>query len=118
MSNNTLPPGFNSGCKIWLEKDGLSLGDGLFKLLSGVARFGSISRAAAHVGMSYRAAWGKIKEAENRWNIKLVRTQVGGETGGGAVLTEEGAAILTRYEVFRRQAEVSIQELFTELFEK
>lgn len=118
LLNNTTFQDFKPGYKIWLEKDGLAFGDGLFELLSGVARLGSISRAASDVGMSYRAAWGKIKEAENRWNIKLVLTQVGGETGGGTILTEEGFQILTKYEIFRRQAEISIQELFNELFKR
>ncbi len=117
MAGNDPMPKFNLGFKVWLEKDGLSFGDGLFYLLSGVARLGSIARAAADLNMSYRAAWGKIKEAERRWNITLILTHIGGETGGGAVLTPEGEELLARYYLFRKKAEDMARELFTDVFD-
>jgi len=109
-------PHFNVGSKVWLERNGRSCGDGLFILLSGVARLGSIARAASDTGMSYRAAWGKIKEAEKSWNIVLVRTQIGGESGGGAVLTAEGEELLAKFQRFKQMAEGAVQELFDGLF--
>lgn len=102
--------------KIWLEKDGAIFGDGLYRLLSNVAALGSISQAAREMGMSYRAAWGKIKGAEERWKLPLVITQVGGEMGGGARLTPEAAELLVRFKRLRQEVDNFVKDSFTEIF--
>lgn len=109
---------FNAGWKIWLEKDGITFGDGLFLLLNSIARVGSISQAAGEMKMSYRSAWGKIKEAEKRWGVCLVKTQVGGETGGGASLTPEAQELLIRYQCFKREVDGALREIFVRAFLK
>ena len=78
--------GFKAEYKIWLEKDGAIFGDGLCDLLSSISGLGSIACAARELGMSYRAAWGKIRVAEKKWGIPLVVTRVGGAAGGWAKL--------------------------------
>lgn len=93
--------GFKPGCKVWLEKDGAVFGEGLYDLLSRIERTGSIASAASEMGMSYRAAWGKIKVAEKKWRIKLVNTRVGGDSGGGASLTGEAGLLLDRFRRLR-----------------
>jgi len=103
--------------KIWLENDGVIFGDGLFVLLSNVTRFGSISQAAREMGMSYRAAWGKIKVAERRCGVPLVLTQVGGEMGGGARLTPEGEELLEKFYRMRQEVDKFILNSFKEIFE-
>ena len=108
---------FHAGHKIWLEKDGAIFGDGLFKLLSNVAVFGSISQAAREMGMSYRAAWGKIKLAEKCWRVPLVLTQVGGEMGGGAKLTPEADGLLQRYRRLRQEVERFVERSFDDIFQ-
>lgn len=102
--------------KIWLEKEGAIFGDGLFNLLSNVSLLGSISQAAREMGMSYRAAWGKIKVAERRWKVSLVITQVGGEMGGGAQLTPEAEGLLFRYRRLREEADRFLNDSFQEMF--
>ncbi|MFZ5590566.1 MAG: winged helix-turn-helix domain-containing protein [Bacillota bacterium] len=109
--------GFNPGCKFWLEKGGRVYGDGLFNLLLLVREKGSISAAASELGMSYRAAWGKIKQAERSWGLKLVETRVGGECGGGAALTREAQDLLHRYEQYRQEAARAVRRVFHQLFE-
>ncbi|MCL6611043.1 MAG: LysR family transcriptional regulator [Peptococcaceae bacterium] len=93
--------GFKPGCKVWLEKDGAVFGEGLYDLLSRIERTGSIAAAASEMGMSYRAAWGKIKVSEKKWQIRLVNTRVGGDTGGGASLTGEARMLLARFRELR-----------------
>jgi molybdate transport system regulatory protein len=105
--------GFKPGCKVWFEKDGAVFGEGLYSLLFLIDREGSISGAASGMGMSYRAAWGKIKSAENKWGIKLVDTQVGGESGGGARLTAEARTLLDKFREFRKHRDKSVNELYT-----
>lgn len=84
--------------KIWIEHDGKQIfGEGIYRLLQLVEKYGSINRAAAAQNMSYRQAWGKINTIEKRLGIKLLERHKGGEYGGGAVLTKEARDIMKRY---------------------
>lgn len=104
--------------KVWLESDGeIVFGDGLSRLLSGIAQQGSISRAASSMKLSYREAWGRIKRAEESLGVKLLIKQVGGEEGGGARLTPEAEKLLDRYRKFRSEIEAAMRKIFEENFE-
>lgn len=47
--------------KVWLERDGrYAFGLGMCEILRAVDRTGSIKRAAAELGKSYRHVWGRI----------------------------------------------------------
>jgi len=105
----------NAKSKIWIEKDGKPVfGDGRATLLETIDRLGSINKAAREMKMSYRHAWGEVKLIEKRLGMKLLKTQVGGRKGGGAILTAEGREFLERYHRFRD----GINELVNERFEK
>lgn len=108
---------FQPHCKVWLERGGTNYGDGLYYLLLNVRDHGSISRAAKLMNMSYRAAWGKIKTAEKNWGFRLVNTQVGGDSGGGASLTEEGIKLLESYGEYRRKMDLAAVRIYQECFE-
>jgi molybdate transport system regulatory protein len=74
----------------WIEKDGkVVLSLWRIRLLESVRDTGSISAAASQMGISYRRAWDKIHECEERLGVRLVETQTGGEGGGGSSLTPE-----------------------------
>lgn len=50
---------------LWLETgDGMLLGLGRIQLLELVEELGSLNKAASAMGMSYRAAWGRMKQTE------------------------------------------------------
>jgi len=102
--------------KIWLEDDAPIFGDGLYELLQRVEQFGSISRASQVMKMSYREAWGRIHEAENRLRTKLLYKHAGGEMGGGAELTPAAKELMARYRKFREGVDRSIARLFNESF--
>lgn len=78
--------------------------DRLCGLLRSIDRCGSINRAASELGLSYRYAWGLLKQAEERLSEPLLRKRVGGPSGGGAELTEPARELLERYA--RVQAEL------------
>jgi len=107
---------FNLGYKIWLEKDGGIQGDGFFQILEHIQQSGSIAGAAMAMGMSYRTVWGKIKTVEKKWNMPLVNTKVGGETGGGASLTSEAVRLLASYYRFKEQVDKEINKIFYQVF--
>lgn len=81
--------------KIWVEEDGTTLfGHGLEELLKGIDEYRSLFGAARKLKMSYRAAWGKIKEAEKRTGTKFVITS----GHKGMILTEDAKKFMKEFE--------------------
>jgi molybdate transport system regulatory protein len=81
--------------KIWIEKDGkAAFGGGRHDLFKAVEECGSLHSAAKKLHMSYRAAWGRVKESEKRSNLKLVEMHSRGE---GMHMTPEAKQIMKRY---------------------
>ena len=105
--------------KLWVEKEGLLVfSDYRAELLDHIARTGSISGGAERMGLSYRRAWGKIKEIEQNLGVRLVRSEVGGSDGGRTKLTPEGEELLARYRAFRAAAESDVSRDFAQAFGK
>ena len=74
-------------------------------LLEAVGGLGSIRAAAAQAGLSYKAAWDAIQALNNLFDAPLVEAHPGGKTGGNAVLTERGRAVVAAFH--RVEAELS-----------
>ena len=103
--------------KAWIEKNGnVVFGEGRRKLLGLVAQTGSLNKAAKEMKMSYRAAWGKIKKAEDRLGYKLLESKTGGASGGGSNLTAKGKALLEKFERFEKSVNQSAKKHFGEEF--
>jgi molybdate transport system regulatory protein len=66
------------------------------------------------MGLSYRRAWGKVKELEANLGFPLVRSGVGGAGGGHTVLTDEGRELVEAYSRFRSRVEAAVVAAFTE----
>jgi molybdate transport system regulatory protein len=82
----------------WIEHEGkVVLSDWRVRLLEAIAETGSISAAASRMGVSYRRAWDKIHECEERLGVKLVETQTGGAGGGGSALTPLALDYISRF---------------------
>jgi molybdate transport system regulatory protein len=105
--------------KLWVEKDGLLVfSDYRARLLDHIAKTGSISGGAERMGLSYRRAWGKIKEIERNLGVRLVESEAGGPGGGQTRLTPDGEKLLARYRAFRAMAEADVAQDFTQAFGK
>jgi len=103
----------------WIEKDGkVVLSTWRVRLLEAVDETGSISAAASKMGVSYRRAWEKIHECEERLGEKLVETQVGGPGGGGANLTPVAADYIGRFRKFTAGLNDTISGRFEKYFPK
>ncbi len=101
--------------KLWLEDDsGVLFGQGRMSLLESLKELGSLSAAAKKMGMSYRAAWGRIKASEERLGVSLTKP---GEKGRGLTLSEEGERLLERYARFEKRAAEAIERIGREEFE-
>ncbi|MDY6986118.1 MAG: LysR family transcriptional regulator, partial [Candidatus Thermoplasmatota archaeon] len=80
--------------KIWLEIDGRPIiGEGRAQLLELIDETKSISESAKRMGISYRYAWGTIKEIEDNLGKSIITSSRGGAGGGKTELTEEGKAL-------------------------
>jgi molybdate transport system regulatory protein len=105
--------------KLWLEKDGLLVfSDYRAELLDHIARTGSISGGAERMGLSYRRAWGKIKEIEHNLGVRLVQSEAGGPGGGRTRLTAEAEELLAHYRAFRAAAQSDLKRDFAEAFDR
>ncbi len=91
-----------SKVKVWIVfEDEVKFGDGRAQLLDLIRRHGSIQQAVAEFGMSYRNAWGYLRDLERAAGFKLLERRPGGPRGGTR-LTREGEEFLARYGRFRR----------------
>ncbi|MDZ4278177.1 MAG: LysR family transcriptional regulator [Dehalococcoidia bacterium] len=103
--------------KLWVEKDGLLvMSDYRVRLLQQIAETGSLAEAAHRMGLSYRRAWGKIREIEQNLGRKLVASEAGGAGGGGSRLTPAGEKLVAAYQRFRARMERDLGTEFGELF--
>ena len=93
--------------KIWIEKDGNTVfGMLIYTLLELVAETGSLHKAAQELRMSYRAAWGKIRDYEERLGIGLLEKGRHGRTG--ARLTPEAEMILKHFQEILGEMETMV----------
>jgi len=85
--------------KFWLETDeGYVFGEGPFEILSKIQETGTLSGAVKVLKISYRQAWGMIKDIEKELGEPLLKTSKGGVSGGGgSELTEVSLALLDKY---------------------
>lgn len=76
---------------------GCSLGPGKIDLLEAIAAQGSLTRAAASLGMSYRYAWLLVDDLKSSFKTPVTAATVGGKRGGGVELTPFGKDLVRRY---------------------
>ena len=100
---------------LWLETgDGMFFGMGRALLLAKIGEHGSLKKAADELGMSYRAAWGKIKKTEEILGDKLI-VQAGSKKEGYQ-LTEFGKQVTEQFslwfETVEREALKRAEEIF------
>ncbi len=105
--------------KIWMEQDGsVAFAEGRRMLLEAVDRLGSLNAAAKELGMSYRAAWGKIKATEEALGLKLLDVTTGGKGGGGAKLTHEARELVSSYSKYVEKMSSIAEKEFKLMFKQ
>jgi molybdate transport system regulatory protein len=103
--------------KLWLERDGKTvLGDFRVDLLRAIGETRSLTEAAQRLGLSYRRAWGKVREMEGNLGASLVHSEKGGRTRGHSELTPQAEALVRQYERFRRRMDVDLRKEFKDVF--
>ena len=105
--------------KLWVEQDGkLVLSDYRVRLLEFIEETGSLAEAAHRMQLSYRRAWGKVREIEQNLGVKLVESAAGGAGGGGSRLTAEGRRLVALFERFRQATEQDLSREFARVFQQ
>jgi len=96
--------------RLWFEKDGRAiLGDGRARLLKLIAETGSLRKAAEEMGMSYRYAWGIVREMNESAGEPLVVSRRGGTGGGSTALSPMASLMLADYEKSRKELERTLR---------
>ena len=90
-------PSIRPRLRIVTGKD-IAFGPGKADLLEALEKTGSITKAAAQLGMSYMRAWTLIRTMNSSFRGPLVEAARGGTRGGGgACLTPTGRKVLAFY---------------------
>ena len=102
--------------KVWIVfGDRVKFGDGRAELLELIDELGSIKQAVTRFGMSYRNAWGYIRELEKAAGFKFLERLPGGPAGGSR-LTKKGKEFLARYSRFKRSLDGAVDRRFKRVF--
>ena len=91
-------------------------GPGIAELLERIDRCESIRTATMEMKIAYSKAWTILKQVEDALGFKLLLSTAGGQHGGGAVLTEQGEAMLSAYDAYSSAIEAESQQLFLKYF--
>ncbi len=107
---------FRVNYKIWLDNiDGTGiLGEGKVELLKQIDKTKSLSAAANILKISYRKAWGDIKNAEQMLGINLIIRKRGGEFGGASELTEDCVKIIEAWDNLHKKIDLNTESLIVE----
>lgn len=102
--------------KFWLTLGRRTLfGDGKAELLEAVDRLGSLRSAAQSMGMSYRHAWGWLRELDEAAGFAfLEHSGTGPRTN--LRLTEEGRRFIDAYRRFRAPLDGMVEQTFRRTF--
>ena len=102
--------------RLYTEDRTRCFGPGIATLLHRVDEHSSLRSAAASMEMAYSKAWRIIRTAESVFGCKLLSSTIGGNHGGGAVLTPQAEQLLAAYRAYQVQVEAFAREKFEEQF--
>jgi len=86
------------------------IGPGKIQLLENIRACGSISAAGRAMNMSYRRAWVLVDDINRICGRAAVERQIGGKSGGGAILTPFGLSLVARYRKIEYHVESAARE--------
>ena len=105
--------------RVWVcFGDRTKFGKGRARLFELIDELGSINKAVERMGMSYRTAWGYIRELEWAAGFQILERTPGRGKEAGARLTREGRRFIERYRVLQRRVEGGVQRAFVHAFKQ
>lgn len=102
--------------KVWVVFEcGTKFGGGRAELLRLVESEGSLRRAVERMEMSYRAAWGYVRELEKAAGFAFLE-RAGKGRSSGTRLTKEARSFLAAFETYRAAVEKDAGRAFRSSF--
>ena len=102
--------------RLYSDDNQRCFGPGIATLLERVQEHRSLRAAALSMEMAYSKAWRIIRTAEDVFGCKLLDSTIGGQHGGGAVLTSEAERLLGVYRAYQADVEAYARGRFDEAF--
>ena len=102
--------------RLYTDDHDRCFGPGIATLLHRVEEHRSLRAAAVSMNMAYSKAWRIIRTAEEVFGCKLLDSTIGGQHGGGAVLTEEAHRLLDAYDAYYDDVRRYSEERFDAAF--
>jgi len=105
---------------VWLETRGEDIvisAEGL-DLLREVSGSESIVKSAQNMKISYRKAWGLLREVEDLLGFKLIEKHRGGASGGKTILTREGKALVSAYDDLNSEIDIAMKDIARRFFRR
>jgi len=102
---------YNFRGHIWIDgPEGTFIGYGRVILLERIREYGSITKAAKAMDMSYRHAWELIDSMNRQAPAPFIETSTGGKGGGGTRLTEDGERAIKMFWAFHKDFQVFLAQ--------
>ncbi len=89
-----------------------------FRLLFEIEKELSIVAAAKNMNISYRKAWGLLRDIEFVLGFSLVGKKRGGKAGGRTTFTPEGKLLLDAFKTMKTELDASGKETIRSFFRK
>lgn len=89
-----------------------------FRLLVEIKKESSIVAAARSLDISYRKAWGLLRQIEDLLGFRLVQRNRGGSSGGKTFLTVEGLELIGAYSALRSTLDSAVHDPVKEFFNR
>ena len=103
--------------RVWIVfGEALKFGSGRAQLLEAIDARGSLRQAAKLLGMSYRNAWGYLRQLERAAGFRFVERAPGGRPRDGMRLTPRGREFLARYWKFQKSLDAASTRRFARFF--
>ena len=106
--------------KLWLSAvsgEGI-IGENTYAILKAIGETGSLKSAAEQMGISYRKAWGDIKNSEELLGYDLTEKQRGGVGGGASTLTQKAKNLLEAYDTLHKKMDDAIEDAYDDFKDK
>lgn len=98
-----------------LQGDEIAMGPGKADLMAAIDEYGSLSKAAKALGISYKRAWAMVDAINRGFKNPMIILHKGGASGGGAKLSDEGSFLLQQYRNCQGDVNAIVAKFFDQI---